>query len=292
MENIKLSIIVVSYNSLQLLESCLGSIYRNNDIGKALEVILVDNASFNQAEVVRYSKTHYPEVKVLVQPINTGYGTGNNLGIRHSRGRYVMIMNPDVQLHKPFFRRALSFFTKYKAQALLGLQQVDQFGRNVHSFLMRRLTVQNFCINFILQKLRIFLPQFSVISGACFLLDKEKFQQVGGFDEEVFLYGEERLLHERLLRIFPRARVTIDFGSYYTHPISDRPFSIAATRQGLLAYFKLRTSLGDRPARIYREVIAYHRFLILFYWLKQKKTVILQVKQIISLIKDEFRERK
>ncbi len=88
-----LSIIVLSYNGKRLLRECLRSI-RFADPKLRHEVIVVDNASADgSAEMVA---KEFPEHALIKAGANLGYAGGNNLGLAAARGRYVMIMNPDI----------------------------------------------------------------------------------------------------------------------------------------------------------------------------------------------------
>lgn len=285
MRGTRLSVVILSYNSLPLLKACIESIYRYNDIGDALEVVLVDNASENQDELKHFISTYFPAVKLLLQHDNLGYGRGNNIGIRYSNGEFILLMNPDVRLCEPVFLHALSIFESNRYQALLGMQQKDQFNKKVHSFLMRKLTVANFCINFIYEKLHVFNPDYAVISGACFFLNRQMFLECGGYDEDVFLYGEERILHERIRGRFPKATISIDFRKSFLHHIASRTFSLSIVELGLKAYFHLQKRLGVEKRKTFKEVLSYYKFLALFYTVKRKPETVDHIKQTIALLK-------
>jgi GT2 family glycosyltransferase len=77
-----LSIIILTYNSEKDIYSCLDSVYQHNDIGEALEVIVVDNQSNEFAAMQQEIAKRYPEVIITQNTHNGGYGQGNNVGIR------------------------------------------------------------------------------------------------------------------------------------------------------------------------------------------------------------------
>ena len=288
MQDIQLSAVILSYNSLHLLENCIASIYRFNDIGSALEIILVDNASANQHDIEIFIQNKFPEVRIILNENNAGYGAGNNIGIKNAKGQIVMLVNPDVLLHEPIFQHILAYFQKHQTQALLGIQQKDQYLKTVNSFLMRRLSIQNFWINWIYEKLGRFDSRYSVIVGACFFMNKDIFIKAGGYDENIFLYGEERLLHERILHNFPAARISIDFSKSFIHHISNRQFDMRIVKYGLASYFYLQKFLGKEKQKTYAEVISYYRFLVLFYTVKNKRKVAQNYKAVIDLLKNDF----
>ena len=89
-----LSVVIVSYNTRELLRACLRSL--RESVGLQLEVIVVDNASADgSAEMVRQA---FPEVVLLAQAINTWYCGGNNIGIKRAKADYVLLLNPDTEV--------------------------------------------------------------------------------------------------------------------------------------------------------------------------------------------------
>src|SRR5688572_1381609 len=93
-----LSIIIVSWNTRELLAQCLSSIQSTTrpETVANLEVFVVDNASSDgSAALVRQ---HFPWVKLIQSAENLGFARGNNLAIRQSTGRYVLLLNPDTEI--------------------------------------------------------------------------------------------------------------------------------------------------------------------------------------------------
>ncbi len=89
-----ISVVVLNWNGVQVVDQCLTSL--DQQTYRPLEIILVDNASTDgSAELVR---KRFPHVKLIVNERNLGFGGGNNVGIRASQGRYVMILNNDTRL--------------------------------------------------------------------------------------------------------------------------------------------------------------------------------------------------
>lgn len=289
MQNPKLSVVILSYQSLPLLPACLNSIYKYNDIGDFLEVIVTDNASTNQKEIGVFLSESFPKVKFIPNPENLGYGAGNNIGIKACKSKFVMLMNPDVTLHEPVFSWALDTFGRDENQALLGFKQKDQHSKDVHSFLMRRLTISNFWMNWLYQKMNRFNANYSVISGPCFFLNRNMFLAAGAYDENIFLYGEERLLHEKIRRFSVSAKISMDFTKSYVHPISHREFSLKTVQYGLKSYFYLQKLLCKPREKTFAEVLRYYRFLEFFYRIKSKKEAVNQTKLTINLLKGDFK---
>jgi len=92
---IKLSVIILNYNTVGLLKSCLSAVLASTGFeGKELEVIVVDNnSSDNSAEMV---KKDFPDVKLIRNKKNLGFSTGNNVGIKNAGGKFLLLLNSDT----------------------------------------------------------------------------------------------------------------------------------------------------------------------------------------------------
>lgn len=94
MEYPKVNVIIVNYNGKSDLEVCLNSVL--NQTYPNYDITIVDNNSTDGG--VEYIKSHFPQVKVIVNSENAGYGEGNNIGIKATKGDYVAILNYDVEV--------------------------------------------------------------------------------------------------------------------------------------------------------------------------------------------------
>ena len=115
----KLSLIILTYNSEKDIYDCLYSVYKYNDIGDYLEIIVVDNNSDNYIQMQKNIMTQYPDVQIIANHKNGGYGQGNNLGIRAASAPIVSIMNPDVRLIMPFSNNSLMFYHTQKISCVV-----------------------------------------------------------------------------------------------------------------------------------------------------------------------------
>ena len=91
----KVSIIIVSFNTEEVLKKCLDSIYHYLPIDKT-EVIVVDNASADNS--VKTIKEKYSKVKIIENNVNVGFSKAVNQGIKISTGSYVLLLNSDIEL--------------------------------------------------------------------------------------------------------------------------------------------------------------------------------------------------
>ncbi|MCE2490785.1 MAG: glycosyltransferase, partial [Anaerolineae bacterium] len=93
-----LSIIIVSWNVAELLEACLDSVYSSlADSALTTEVIVVDSASSDHS--VSMLQDRFQKVQLLACENNVGFSRGNNLGLRRASGRFILLLNPDTEVH-------------------------------------------------------------------------------------------------------------------------------------------------------------------------------------------------
>tara|TARA_Y100001936_G_scaffold70711_1_gene69836 strand:+ start:783 stop:1829 length:1047 start_codon:yes stop_codon:yes gene_type:complete len=87
-----ISIVILNYNAEEFLHECISSIYKTEKV--SFEVIVVDNASTDKS--YRKLTQKFPELKLIENEKNLGYCEGNNVGIRASKGEFVVVLNPDT----------------------------------------------------------------------------------------------------------------------------------------------------------------------------------------------------
>jgi hypothetical protein len=230
--NKTISIIIVTYNSDDLILDCLKSIYTNNDIGDKLEVIVVDNMSKNvESMFSKIFEIYGNKVTLIKNSRNGGYGQGNNVGINASTAPIIMIMNPDVRLISPIFNKVNMHFSD-PSVAMLGMRQMVSHNKQGNSFSYYDLTFPfyNLFINKLTNKLQIYNQQKMYIEGAAFFIRKNIFEGIGLFDENLFMYGEEKDVHYRLMKYNKPIKIVYDKSLKYIHLIENRTFSIKQFR--------------------------------------------------------------
>lgn len=260
----KLSIIIVTYNSEDLILSCLDSIYKYNDIGDYLEIIIVDN-SFDSESMFAKIKINYPkDIKLISNTSNDGYGRGNNIGAAAAESPYFLILNPDVRLNHPIFSYAISFFDKNRDVCIIGPKEFNEHQKKVTSFYYR-MEYSNLIRRVLLQKLLnhfdYFIQEKMYINGACFFISKACFLMVKGFDENIFLYAEEpdlisrieqncnnnkcaylpqlHIIHleKRVIQSYHTLKITADSAIYY---LNKNNYSIETYLKRRIFYCKLK----------------------------------------------------
>lgn len=223
----KVSIIIVTYNSEKDIYDCINSIIENSDIPLAeIELVVVDNNSTDCDTMFNKLKTLWGEDIILIKnSSNGGYGQGNNVGIRQCSAPVVLIMNPDVRLVCPIFRKAINLFSKNKNMCILGMKQwltLDEPSSNSFTCTSRMNGYLSTILSALCTRLDIYLAKYMHFSGSCFFINKAMFETVGLFDESVFLYGEEDDIHYRLMHRFKDCEMIYNKNLRYLHLTKER----------------------------------------------------------------------
>lgn len=242
----RISIIIVTYNSEKDIYDCLDSIKDHADIPlEEIELIIVDNNSREPQSMFESLRQLWGEDIICIEnKANGGYGQGNNIGIRISTAPVLLIMNPDVRLLTPFFKKALDAFSTNNELVMYGAKQMlsstvpSKLGYDCTIFMNKYLYL---LLTTIGNAFDIYISKYMYLSGSCFFIRKSKFEQVGLFDEEVFMYGEEYDIHYRLKEAFG-PHFVYDRSLQYIHLIKDRKLSLkyeeALLKVGIFHYSK------------------------------------------------------
>lgn len=227
MKNKELSIIIVTYNSEKDIYDCLSSIFQYNDIGDALEIIIVDNNSRNFTDMRDHIHEKFGQaIKIISNEANGGYGQGNNIGIKAATAKTVAIMNPDIRLVMPIFKTATDTLKKDNVIMCGGNQYFSEKQRALSCYAVYTLPpVLRFILNYRGIKTNYYNYKHMWLQGAFFFIRKDEFLTIGGFDEHIFMYGEEFDIHERLLKAYPNAKFEFLDQHKYLHLAGERDFS-------------------------------------------------------------------
>ena len=198
------SVIIVSWNTQDILRNCLRSIYeQGGDVD--FEVIVIDNASTDgSAEMVRKD---FPQVILIENSENRGFAAANNQGIAIIKGRYVLLLNSDTIILDNAIDKTLYFADAHPESAVVGCRVL-----NPDRTLQRTCFMFPSILNMLLSSTYLYklfpknkffgreqmawwdrsdVREVEVVTG-CFMLIRQKaIQQVGTMDEQFFMYGEE-----------------------------------------------------------------------------------------------------
>ncbi len=238
------SIIILSYNTKELILSCLSSLYEKLD-GTAFEVIVVDNASKDDS--VEAIKKQFSKVQMLENNENVGFAKGVNIGAKVAKGDLLLFLNSDTNFLDTSFSKMLSAYTPEKG--IIGGKMVNNDGTFQQSF-------GSFPSLYIIALTLFKGAEFSTlttipkgsenvdwVSGGFMLISKKLFDELNGFDEHFFMYVEDIELCFRVRKkglkvvYFPDTNVKhVGQGS------SNRTFAIVNIYKGLLYFYKKHKS--------------------------------------------------
>jgi GT2 family glycosyltransferase len=211
-----LSIVIVNWNVRHLLGSCLDSVFRGASLARPgvwrlgrseyeFEVIVVDSASSDDS--VEMVQRQYPEVRLYDSKVNLGYTGGNNLGMQESRGRYLLLLNPDTEVVGDALLEMLSTMEEQPELGVLG-PQLRYADGSIQSSRRRFPTLRTAWVDSTF--LEKWFPNHPALRryrmldrppgqagpvdwlvGACLLVRRGAVEQVGYLDESYFMYSEE-----------------------------------------------------------------------------------------------------
>jgi N-acetylglucosaminyl-diphospho-decaprenol L-rhamnosyltransferase len=194
-----LSVVIVTYRSSSVIAPCLQSIRRFNDIGDHLQVTVVDNSPTSDPTYGLVCD-EFPWVQAVRNPKKGGYGQGNNVGARLSRGKYLLFLNPDTELVEPLFEFTISAFESDTRLAVFGVQLLTADHRRSPSFFLRdqRVTKYPHGIPRLISLMGHFNATTMTCSGAAMFIRRDVFQRIGCFDEGLFMGYEESDIWNRI----------------------------------------------------------------------------------------------
>ena len=120
-----LSVLIVNWNTRELLRACLSSI-RANPPQEPLEIFVVDNDSKDgSAQMVQ---DQFPEVTLVMPRVNTGYAKGNNIAFARAKGDWLLTLNPDTEVEAGTLQAAIDKLIENPTYSVLGVKQIGPEG--------------------------------------------------------------------------------------------------------------------------------------------------------------------
>lgn len=198
------SIIIVSWNTRDILRECLRSVYQETR-QISFEVIVIDNASSDSSAGM--VKEEFPQVLLIENTANKGFAAANNQGMEIARGRYLLLLNPDTIVLDGAIPKAIYYADSHSDVAVVGCQvwesetTVQQTCFRFPSVLSLLMQKSGLCRMFPRSRLfgretmaewrRDTEREVDVVSGMFMLVRREAIDQVGLMDEDYFVYAEE-----------------------------------------------------------------------------------------------------
>lgn len=267
-----LSIIIINWNSLEFLRKCLASVYANT-MSISCEVLVIDNASFDGSE--QMVRKEFPSVRFVQSQENLGFARGNNLGFTHSAGEVLLFLNPDTEVLGSALERMMVWMKVLPGAGAMGPKLLNSDLSIQTSCLQSFPSILNQVID--AEWLRHRFPAWSIwgnralfeevsqpvpaegISGACLMVRRYVFEQVGQFTPDYFMYAEDMDLCYKVKKAgwgnyyIPEATV-IHHGGQSSTSRSDKQFSSVMMRESLLHYMRLHR--GEVYARMFQSATA------------------------------------
>ncbi|MGB7808647.1 glycosyltransferase family 2 protein [Methanoregula sp.] len=182
------TIVIVTYKSENEIKDCINSLVLQSF--KAYEIIIVDNSPDN--DTVNIVKKDFPFIKLIKNKKNSGYGAGNNIGVKLARGEYIVILNPDTVVDRDWLKELLKpiitnerIITTSKILTKDG-RMINTCGNIIH-FTGLAFT-RGYGMNPDSYPTAEYVEEFS---GCSFAIKKSIYLKLGGFDDNIFLYHDD-----------------------------------------------------------------------------------------------------
>jgi len=210
----QLSVIILNYNVRYFLELCVLSV-ENALQNIEAEIIVVDNNS--QDDSCEMMQSRFPKVKLIQNKENLGFPKGNNIGVSHAQGEYICILNPDTVVAEDTFEKVLAFSKNQKDIGIVGVKLIDGTGRflpeskrgiptpwvaftkinGLYKIFPKSIHCNKYYAQHITENET---GKVDILVGAFMVMKRELYDEVGGFDEDCFMYSDDIDLSYRILQ--------------------------------------------------------------------------------------------
>lgn len=185
---ITLSIVIVSYNTRELLDDCLKSIAARTQV--VHEIIVVDNASVDGTPA--FITGSYPYVHLIVNHSNSGFSVANNRGLHQASGQYLMLLNPDTIVLDGALDHMVRYLDSHPQVGIIGAKMMNADGTPQHyETWFPRLLTYIFGGFMVRSRGDLGSQEVEYVCGACLMIRGETMRQIGLLDENIFMYAED-----------------------------------------------------------------------------------------------------
>jgi len=258
----KVSVILVNYNGMQHLDTCVSSVLKQSY--NNFEVIFVDNNSSDGSR--DYARNKFPELTFVFNDSNLGYAGGINSGLPYATGDYIAPLNIDTEVEPNWLGTMVAFLDENPQAGAVTPKlllfddraKINALGLNIH------ITGLGFCRGLGKKDDNSIIPEnVPGVSGCSYLIKREILEQIGGAPQECFM-GNDDVIVSWLLRLMgyeiycvPKAVV---YHKYKLKMNPEKLYSLEKNRQALLLY-----SLKPSTIIVYLPIIAAVEALIIGY---------------------------
>jgi len=230
----KVYAIIVSWNGTDWICAALDSLRQSTF---PVQVVVIDNASTD--ETVNIIQELYPEVKLFCLSHNSGFGKANNQAIRYELDQgadYVLLLNQDAKVDYETIGMLVNVFENYPDYGIVSPIHLEYQGTDIDSIFFK----------FINSDIRLISDAFSgkleeiyevpFVPAAVWLLSRQAFERVGGFDPIFFMYGEDRDYCDRVRFHGLKVGVATNVFAYHWHDQHNGKISRTFRTQSILMY--------------------------------------------------------
>jgi GT2 family glycosyltransferase len=271
---IDVSVIIVNYNTCVLTNNCINSICEYSG-GVSFEIIVVDNNSTDEScNVFNEDK----RILFIQNSTNTGFGSANNLGFRHSKGKYLLFLNSDTVLLNNAIKLFYEYAEQHSSDSAYGsvlLNSDFTFGHSFGHFPtifseLKFFLKLPFKKNNNIDISKICTESFFVdyITGADLFMARTIFEKVGLFDTDFFLYYEETDLQKRMSQLgFKRIIITSPKIIHYHGASSKKKRSQRDNFCGFESSFRYMKKHSNHIDYLMFRLLSFLiLFPLIFYW--------------------------
>ncbi|MFQ6606637.1 MAG: glycosyltransferase [Fidelibacterota bacterium] len=298
METPTVSVLIISYNVRQYLVQAIEALKKSVFQGE-MEIVVVDNHSYDGT--VEYIREEFPEVTILANEKNVGFGKGVNQAAKVARGDYYLILNPDTVVQENTIAVLMEYLQTHPKVGMVGPKILNADG-HLQLSCKRSFPTVKVALPKVLGLHHLFpnsrwagrynltyldpdqIHTVDAISGSCMFLSRELFHQLHGFDEQFFMFGEDLDLCYRIwqagyeIQYVPTTQII----HYQGESVKSAPYdSINAFYNAMILFANKHFSLGERLIMrwIILTGIGFRKFVSL---LAERKS------QILSVFLDAF----
>jgi len=205
-KRVDLSIIILSFNTKELLENCLESVFASELGDYKIEVIVVDNVSTDGSP--QMVKKEFSKAMLIESSKNLGFAGGNNLGFKRAKGKYILFLNSDTEVAPQAFRKMVAFMDQ-NPKIGASTPKTMLFSGGMDPDCHRGFPTPWASICYFLGLERLF-PKSKIFGqyhkfyqdlnkaheidagfGTFMIIRREVYEKIGGFDDSYFFYGED-----------------------------------------------------------------------------------------------------
>lgn len=201
----QLSVVILNYNVRYFLEQCVLSVQDALSSIESEIIVIDNNSSDDSCEMIR---SRFPNIKLIQNSENLGFPKGNNIGVSQAKGDYICILNPDTVVAEDTFTKVLAFAKEQHDLGIVGVNLIDGTGKFLPESkrgiptpwvaftkitgLYKIFPNSKYCNRYYAQYLQENQTgKVEILVGAFMVMKRDLYNEVGGFDEDCFMYSDD-----------------------------------------------------------------------------------------------------